>query len=287
MSRNSGPSQRDGQARRECHEWPRVVSEDTRPPRLVAIIADQGDFGDVCPGSFADKTLILNNSGKCPLKIRSISSSRADFVVPNVLSFPIVVGAGDSVHAPIRFEPVSHGPKAGKITVTSDDPAGDKIVDVSGTAPTGALAVTGSTCIGGVKACCVGERTIAICNTGKCALKVSEVRLSRKSKHWRLVNNPFPARLHPGSCLDLLLRYKATEKCPKCIELVIESDDPDTPIRKLDLMAYTVWSHSAPSPSVCDCDQDCTCCKGGETCGVQSLDPCCFDEECEGDERDR
>ena len=54
-------------------------------------------------------------------------------------------------------------------------------------------------------------------------------RFSRKNEHWQLVNNPFPARLHPGSCLDLLIRYKAGEKCPKCLELVIESDDPKNP----------------------------------------------------------
>jgi hypothetical protein len=132
-----------------------------------------------------------------------------------------------------------------------------------------------------VKACCVGERTIAICNTGKCPLHVTDVGFNRKTPHWRLVNNPYPARLPAGSCLSLLIRYKATEKCPRGVELVIKSDDPKMPVKKLDLLAYTVWPHSAPGKSGCDCgcdDRGCGCVDDG--CGMQSLDPCCFGEGC-------
>lgn len=249
----------------------------SKPPRLVTIIADHGHFGDVCLKSFRDLVLTLNNSGPCPLSIGNISSSLPDFLVANVGSYPIVVGAGDSVQVPIRFEPKSLGPKSGIITVDSDDPSGKKKIYVSGDVPSGKLKVTGSTCIGGVKACCVGERTIAICNTGKCALKVKKIGFSRKNKHWQLVNNPFPARLHPGACLDLLIRYKAGEKCPKCLELVIESDDPKTPVKRLDLMAYTVWQQTGRCKPDCDCECDCGCSDDG--CSVQSGDACCFDED--------
>ena len=254
------------------------VSGVSKPPRLVTIIADHGDFGDVCRKSFRDLVLTLNNSGPCPLSISAINSSSVDFTVADVAAFPIVVGAGDSVQVPIRFEPSSLGAKSGVITVDSDDPKGKRTVDVSGTVPSGRLKVTGSTCIGGVKACCVGERTLAICNTGKCTLKVSKVGFSRKTKHWQLVNNPFPAKLHPGSCLDLLIRYKAGQKCPKCLELEIESDDPKTPVKRLDLMAYTVWQQTGRCKPDCDCDCECPC--GDEGCSVQSLDACCFDEDC-------
>lgn len=249
----------------------------SNPPRLVSIIADHGNFGDVCRKAFRDLTLTLNNSGPCPLRISGISSSSTDFSVADVASYPIVVGAGDSVQVPIRFEPKSFGVKSGVITVNSNDPKGKKKIYVSGTVPSGRLKVTGSTCIGGVKACCVGERTIAICNSGKCALKVRKVRFSRKNKHWQLVNNPFPARLAPGSCLDLLIRFKAGDKCPKCLELVIESDDPKTPVKRLDLMAYTVWQQSCECKPDCKCECKCRC--GDEGCSVQSLDACCFDED--------
>ena len=62
---------------------------------------------------------------------------------------------------------------------------------------------------------------------------MTSVAFERKNPHWKLINNPFPAALHPGSCLSVVIRYKATEKCPICCELVITSDDPVTPVKTL------------------------------------------------------
>lgn len=247
-------------------------------PRLSLMIADSGNFGDSCVGSFKDEDLTLNNSGDCTLTITDISSSSAEFLVPNVLTYPLTIEAGNSLQVPIRFQPTSFGMKGGTITVTSNDPSGKKSISVSGNAPSGKLTVTGSTCIGGVKAGCLGERTISICNTGECKLNVTSVAFKRESKYWKLVNNPFPATLHPGSCLSVLIRYKAMEKCPRCCELVIKSDDPVTPVKILDVMAYTVWNN-------CECEKSCDDCSKGscgkhrnDCCEAQSLDPCCFDE---------
>ncbi len=254
------------------------VSGTAKPPRLVTIIADSGNFGNTCIGSFADEMMTLSNSGDCTLTITAINSNDAEFLVANVLSYPIAIEAGDSLQVPIRFEPTSFGAKSGTITIASDDPAGAKSVDVSGNVPSGKLAITGSTCIGGVKSCCLGERTISICNVGDCKLHVTSVAFKRKSKHWKLINNPFPATLHPGSCLSVLIRYKATEKCPRCCELVITSDDPDTPVKIIDVMAYTIWND-------CGCKKCCDDCHKGscnkhhdESCSAQSIDACCDDE---------
>ena len=170
-------------------------------PRLALLIADAGNFGNVCVGSFADTSLMLSNSGRCTLSVTGIASSGSEFLPPHVSAYPIAIGAGASLGVPIRFQPASFGPKSATITITSDDPAGPQTIAVTGSTPSGKLAVTGSTCIGGVKACCLGERTISICNVGDCKLHVSSVAFKRKSKHWRLINNPFPATLHPGSCL--------------------------------------------------------------------------------------
>ena len=260
------------------------VSGTARAPRLVTIIADAGNFGNACIGSFVDEMMTLSNSGHCTLTITDIVSSSVEFLVANVLSYPITIEAGDSLQVPIRFEPAGFGAKSGTITITSDDPGGAKSVDVSGNAPSGKLAVTGSTCIGGVKACCLGERTISICNVGDCKLHVTSVAFKRKSKHWKLINNPFPTTLHPGSCLSVLIRYKATEKCPRCCELVITSDDPDTPVKTLDVMAYTIWND-------CGCKKCCDDCRTGccekhhdGSCSAQSIDACCDDESHEDDD---
>ena len=254
------------------------VSGISRAPELDLIIVNGGTFGNACVGSGIDQPLTLQNSGKCPLTVTNISSSSGEFLVATVQNFPIEIAPQTAVQIPIRFAPSSFGPKSGIITVTSNDPTGQKNVTVSGNALSGKLVVTGSTCIGGVKAGCLGERTIAICNVGDCKLNVSSVALKRPSKYWRLINNPFPATLHPGSCLNFLIRYKASEKCPRSSELIITSDDPETPEKILDLMAYTSWTSSG-CKRCCDtcCDkpsEKCRCCG----CSMQSLDACCEDE---------
>jgi hypothetical protein len=251
-------------------------------PRLALMIPDHGNFGNVCIGSFADESLILNNSGKCALTVTNISSSSAVFLVPEVLSYPLTINAGGFLPVPIRFQPTAFGAASATITVTSDNPLGPLTVDVSGDAPSGKLAVTGSTCFGGVKACCCADRTISVCNVGDCSLNVTSVRFRRKSHHWKLLHNPFPAKLHPGSSLSVVIQYKATEKCPRACELIIETDDPLKPVLVLDVLAYTIWND-------CGCKDDCGCgCKGGSEKheghhGCSQGYDCCCDDDCEDD----
>jgi Abnormal spindle-like microcephaly-assoc'd, ASPM-SPD-2-Hydin len=255
------------------------VSGTAPRPRLSLVIANRGGFGKVCVGHFADEPLALNNSGHCPVTVSGIASSSGAFEVPEVLAFPLLIGPGDSLDLPIRFAPTAVGAAAGTITVTSSDPDSPHTVRVNGTAPAGRLVVTGSLCFGGVKACCRAERTISICNMGECGLHVSSVAFKRKNPHWKLINNPFPSTLPPGACLGLVIRYKATEKCPVACELVITSDDPTTPVKTLDVMAYTIWDE-------CCCKRDCDKCgsRGCDRCRCSgacdgAADDCCADED--------
>jgi hypothetical protein len=263
---------------------PRVVRvAGTAPtPRLATLIADSGNFGKACIGSFVDQQLIISNSGGCCLSITRIASNSAEFLAPQVLSYPILVGAGDSLAVPIRFQPTSFGPKAATISVSSNDPSSPLDVAVSGDAPSGKIAVTGSTCFGGVPACTCAERTITICNVGACHLHVSSVRFRRRNRHWSLVNNPFPTTLHPGSCLNLVIRYKATEQCPRSQDLIIVSDDPVHPVVEMDVTACTIWER-------CDCKKCCGDCRSG-SCSKHHADgrqQCCCDDDDDDDDRHR
>jgi kumamolisin len=47
--------------------------------------------------------------------------------------------------------------------------------------------------------------------------------------NFAIVTNPFPATVHPGSCLGVLIQYIPTCDSAACCELVIESDDPNDP----------------------------------------------------------
>jgi hypothetical protein len=241
--------------------------------RLVVAIADSGNFGNVCRGSFRDELLVVNNGSSCSLSITSITSVSPDFLPPHVTVYPIVVAAGASANLPIRFQPTAFGAAAGTITVMST--AGAQSIAVSGNVPAGKLAVTGSNLFGAVKACCTEERTLSICNVGDCKLNVTSVAFKRKNKHWKLINNPFPATLHAGSCLGLVIRYKATERYPRACELIITCDDPTEPVKTIELLAATIWND-------CGCNKCCDKCKSGN-CDTQHCDPCRC-EKCSGDE---
>jgi hypothetical protein len=114
---------------------------------------------------------------------------------------------------------------------------------------------------------------------GDCNLHVTSVAFKRKRRQWKLVNNPFPATLHPGSCLGVLIRYKATEKCPRCCELVITSDDPITPVKTLDVTAYTIWSDCGCKNCCEDCRKGCCERRHSERCAAECLDDCCDDDD--------
>jgi hypothetical protein len=223
---------------------------------LATAIAGQGDFGETCLGSLRDEPLTLSNNGTCTLTITAISSSSIDFLPPSVPNFPLSIAAGTAVELPIRFQPKAHGSRTATITVHSSDLAGARVIEVSGRVPSGRLAITGSSYFGEVD-CGAAEKVITICNAGECALHFTSVAFSRKRRHFKLINNPFPATLVPGSCLAVVIKYQAS--CdPEACELVIKSDDPDHPVRKLDVVAYTrcepVCERKRPCGGGCDCE---------------------------------
>jgi len=231
----------------EHEEYERVPA-----PRLSTILANTGNFGAVCVKSFRDELLILNNSGKSPLSVTNITSSSPEFLAPQVTQYPLAISAGVYIPVPIRFQPTYFGAKEATITIYSDDPSGPQKIAVSGDAPSGKLAITGPTSFGGIAARCHADRTISICNVGDSKLHVRSVAFKRPSVHWKILNNPFPATLHPGACLSLTVRYKATQKFARCCELIIISDDPSAPVKTVELLAYTV----SQDYRSCDADEE-------------------------------
>ena len=148
--------------------------------RVVTAIANSGNFGRVCVGSFFDEELTIDNGGSGQLSISNIISSSPDFLAPSVLSYPIMLGVGDAIDIPIRFAPTGVGLHAGTITITSNDPASPHIVRVFGDAPTPrlSLAIANSGNFGEV---CVGsfvDQPLLLNNSGHCPVTVSAVTSS-------------------------------------------------------------------------------------------------------------
>lgn len=212
-------------------------------PNIVTVIADAGSFGAVCREDVKDLDLTISNSGGCDLTVSNITSSAPEFQVASVMSYPLVIGPGDSTPIPIRLDPATIGPKSGTITIASDDPdTPSKDVAVSGTTPPGDIRVTGSTDFGDVCADELAEKTVSVCNVGPCNLNVASVTVD--CLDFTLINNPFPAVVSPDSCEDVVVRFTPTSAGPKTCTLTVMSDDPDTPVATRTLTGNT------PLPSI-------------------------------------
>jgi photosystem II stability/assembly factor-like uncharacterized protein len=255
------------------------VSGTAPAPRLAVSIADTGAFPDTCLGDISDETLTLSNSGRCALTVTAITSSSTDFLVPETLSFPVVIAPGGDLDLTLRFQPAHIGDSTGTVTIVSDDPESPATLDVSGHTPSGRLTITGTADFGPVLLGDHARQTLSICNTGDCDLHVTRVAFrppspcdtarrspcgcagcarrcgcgsgcgcaggddahpaahgcacDQKCLNFRILANPFPATVHPGSCLGVLLEYVPTCGSAACCELVIESDDPDLPQRTI------------------------------------------------------
>lgn len=101
---------------------------------------------------------------------------------------------------------------------------------------------------GGVTVGACAERTVRLRNEGTGLVAVTAVRLRHCSRHWKLGIPPLPVRLPPGACLEVTLRYKATEQYPHDQALVVDSDDPVAPVREIAIKACTAWTDDGPWP---------------------------------------
>jgi C1A family cysteine protease/putative hemolysin len=205
-----------------------IVSGKGTVPILKGLMAGNGQFGDVCLGSFRDLELTISNSGGCDLSVNNIISTvPAEFKAVSTF-FPLIIHAGDSIQIPIRFQPISYGSKTAVINVTTN--AGDLQTLVSGNVPKGEMRVTGSPDFGNVCPGTLAEKTLKVCNVGKCNINVASAAFDPPCADFTLIKNPFPAAVSPDSCLDLVVRFTPTSIGPKSCTLVIESDASNAPV---------------------------------------------------------
>ena len=96
------------------------ITGSTGAPHIDTLIASNGNFGNVCRESFKDLMLTINNSGSCSLSVSNITSNSSDFTVATTVTYPVLVGPGDSLQVAIRYQSSNLGADAATITVSSN-----------------------------------------------------------------------------------------------------------------------------------------------------------------------
>lgn len=237
------------------------------------VIADDGDFGQVCLGDFKDLDLQVANSGDCPLFFYGVNSSSTEFIPPGIEDTPVEIAAGGSLTVPVRYQPDDLGDSSAVLTVISDTPEVE--VNVTGTTPPPDIEVTGSTDFGDVCADDLAEKVISVCNLGACDLAVTNASID--CPDFTIINNPFPGIVSPDFCVDLTIRFTPTTAGEKMCTLTIDSDDPDEGSIDLTLTGNTplpmidVPPDLGFPPTVL---QDVAACSSGELFPVSSTGEC-------------
>ncbi len=197
------------------------------------------NLGNVCTGAKTNGTLNVCNTGKEDLIVSGITSSNPRFsVTAPSAGFPVTISHDFCFPFQVVFDATAAGPQSATLTIVSNDlgsPNTAVQVTAAGTEPD--IRVTGSTDFGIPSAWTPAEKTVSVCNTGGCNLAVSAAAVS--CADFTLVNNPFPASVSPGACLDLVVRFTPQLAGHKTCELKVTSDDPDTPVVSRTLDART------------------------------------------------
>jgi hypothetical protein len=213
-------------------------------------------FGALCPGGSAVDTLKVCNTSAGNLVVTSITSSNPEFeVVSPSGGFPVSVSHDFCFPFQVKFTPSGAGPRSAVLTITTNDPNFPSVqVTVTGTGQPGSdIRVTGSTDFGVVSGWKVGRRTVSVCNVGTCPVDATSAAVS--CADFTIVDNPLPATLQPGACLDVEVQFAPVVPGSYSCNLTIASTSPITPqvVRTLtgstppalSVHAGVVWPHGA------------------------------------------
>ena len=165
------------------------------------------DFGDVCGGSQAEKTIQVCNVGTaCTLNVTSVAFEPPcpDFTLVNN-PFPAQVSHDFCLGVTIRFTPTSPGPKSCTLVIRSDDPNTPSVsITVTANTPTASIDVPPNQSFlpevvqsAGV---CRSLKPFPISNTGSCNLTITNIATDGpNATDFGLSGLPsFPIILEPG-----------------------------------------------------------------------------------------
>ncbi|MBL8862443.1 MAG: S8 family serine peptidase [Planctomycetes bacterium] len=197
-----------------------MTGEGCPPPDIA--LSGSSDFGQVCVGVLAEKTIWICNTGVDDLVISTASFGACqEFQVVETTLFPAWVPGGHCLPLVVRYTPQGAGSHNCVLSIASNDPDEALLAVIfTGETPVGQLDVIPPSCfpptvIQSVDDACSSEQQLVITNTGVCPIYVKDVSITAPGAHFadfELVNLPtMPIWLLPGESVGdgiLLVRFK-------------------------------------------------------------------------------
>ena len=213
-------------------------------------------FDALCLGASATDTLNVCNTSAGNLVVSAITSSNPEFAVTTPSGgFPVSVSDDFCFPFQVKFTPTTAGPRSTDLTINTNDPSFPSVV-VTATGrgrPASDIRVTGSTDFGVASAWKPATRIVRVCNIGPCPLDATSASID--CTDFVLVNNPLPATLQPGACLDVEVEFSPALPGKHSCKLTITSTSPSTPtvVRELtgktppavSVQAGIAWPHGS------------------------------------------
>ncbi len=191
-----------------------IPSNDPNQPSLDVQVKGNGtepnisvsgstDFGDVCAGTLAEKTVSVCNIGPCPLKVTGASVDCADFtIVAN--PFPATLGSSVCVDLVVSFTPTTAGQKICTLSIESEDPDSPVVErTLKGNTPLPQIDVPPALGfppeVVQSAGACETARSFPVSNTGACPLEIQDFAVSTDPEEFSISGLPsFPILLAPG-----------------------------------------------------------------------------------------
>ncbi|MDP7111924.1 MAG: choice-of-anchor D domain-containing protein, partial [Myxococcota bacterium] len=201
----------------------------------IFVNPDEVQFGTVTAGVTSEQLLAVHNSGGGTLTVSSvvIQDGSSGFGVED---FAGEITPESFVELTVTFDPMQLGPAEDVIVIDSDDPDEPEVlvpvyaVDVL-PAPEPAIAWSPSSLDWG--AVLSGQsitKVVTLSSVGTSDLDVLSVYLATgTSADFYLVGNPAPVSLAPGAVTEVQVSYAPSDAAPDAGNLMISSNDPDTP----------------------------------------------------------
>jgi uncharacterized protein (TIGR03437 family) len=190
------------------------------------------DFGGVNPGTVADLSLTVRNTGGGPLTVNSIATTNPRYSIVNP-SIPFTVAAGASQTVTVRFSPLAPGVQTGTLTVSSNDTTRSAVNislggqgNGSGTAPGIDIDPLNLNFIN-VAAGSFQDLLLTIRNTGVTQLTVNLITSS--NPQFAILNPLTPFNVTPGGFTNVTVRFSTGTGTAATGTLTISSNDPARP----------------------------------------------------------
>jgi hypothetical protein len=198
-------------------------------PPDISVSQASLDFGDVLLYQSKTLTLTISNSGGSDLQITNIQITGADFSFKTQPQVPVTIQpGGNPVSIEVLFIPLNAQNYTGQITITSNDPDSPTTIQLTGrgiSAPN--IEVTpASLDFGKVQINTTSDKTVTIRNTGTEVLNIS-ITISG-SQAFTIVPQSF-TQVPAGEARNVTVRFSPTGELPYAENLIISSNDPDTP----------------------------------------------------------